>query len=419
MRIALPTNQDLQIQQQAVFKMAAPMEAAPVNKEDTDEDQQQAESDELDDTPGPSEPKLRDTPEDICFEAAANTIAFHPSKDIIAVGDIDGDVFVYSYSCMEGENKELWSSGHHLKSCRDSAFSIDGQQLFTVSKDKSVHILNVEEGKLVKRISKAHDSAINSLLLIDENIFATGDDSGMLKVWDLRRDVAFMEMKNHEEYISDMAIDQNKKMLLTTSGDGTMGVFNIKRRRFELLSEFQNGDLTSVAIMKRGKKVVCGSSEGSVYLFNWNGFGATSDRFAVKAESIDCMIPITDNIVCTGSTDGIIRAINILPNRVVGSVGQHPGEPIEQLAKSRDGRLLASCAHDQKVKFWDTSSLSSIIVDEYKKRKKNKQLPALSRKAFGCGEDFFADLREETSEKIEKGAEQEGEDEDSDDSDSD
>lgn len=34
------------------------------------------------------------------------------------------------------------------------------------------------------------------------------------------------------------------------SGDGTMGVFNIKRRRFELLSEFQNGDLTSVSIMK-------------------------------------------------------------------------------------------------------------------------------------------------------------------------
>lgn len=34
------------------------------------------------------------------------------------------------------------------------------------------------------------------------------------------------------------------------SGDGTMGVFNIKRRRFEVLSEFQNGDLTSVSIMK-------------------------------------------------------------------------------------------------------------------------------------------------------------------------
>ncbi|MEE6478725.1 hypothetical protein FKM82_011977 [Ascaphus truei] len=398
--------------------MAAPLEAAPREQdlEEDDDVQRENESGEHDEAPGTAEPKLRETPEDLSFEAAVNTIAFHPNQDIIAAGDVDGDVFVYSYSCLEGGNKELWSSGHHLKSCRDAAFSSDGQQLFTVSKDKSIHILNVEEGKLVKRISKAHDSALNSLLLIDENIFATGDDNGMLKVWDLRRDVAFMEMKNHEEYISDMVIDQNKKLLLTASGDGTMGVFNIKRRRFELLSEYQNGDLTSVVLMKRGRKVACGSSEGTIYLFNWNGFGATSDRFAVKAESIDCMVPITDNIVCAGSMDGVIRAINILPNRVVGSVGQHPGEPIENLAKSRDSRLLASCAHDQKVKFWDVSSLSSMVVDDYRKRKKNKQLPALSRKAFGGAEDFFADLREETSEKKEK-EESDGDESDSDDSD--
>ncbi|XP_053320137.1 WD repeat-containing protein 55 [Spea bombifrons] len=399
--------------------MAAPTETAPLNKDENDE-HRQSESEELDDTAGPAEPRVRETPEDISFEAAVNAIAFHPSRDIVAAGDVDGDVFVYSYSCLENGNKELWSSGHHLKSCRDVAFTSDGQNLFTVSKDKSIHILNVEEGKLIKRISKAHDTSLNSLLLIDENLFATGDDSGMLKVWDLRKGEAFMEMKNHEDYISDMIIDQNKKLLLTASGDGTMGVFNIKRRRFELLSEYQSGDLTSLAVMKRGRKVACGSSEGTIYLFNWNGFGATSDRFAVKAESIDCMVPITDNIVCTGSMDGVIRAINILPNRVVGSIGQHPGEPIEQLAKSPNGNLLASCAHDQKVKFWDVSSLGSVIVDDYRKRKKNKQLTALSKKAFGGAEDFFSDLREESEKKDEETNEGGEEDEsDSDDSDSD
>lgn len=91
-----------------------------------------------------------------------------------------------------------------------------------------------------------------------------------------------------------------------------MGVFNLKRRRFELLSEYQSGDLTSVAVMKRGKKVVCGSSEGTIYIFNWNGFGATSDRFALKAESVDCIAPITENIMCTASMDGYIRLVELL-----------------------------------------------------------------------------------------------------------
>ncbi|XP_010726332.2 WD repeat-containing protein 55-like, partial [Meleagris gallopavo] len=74
----------------------------------------------------PEEPQLRDTPDDICLEAAANAIALHPQRELLAVGDVDGDVYLYSYCCVQGNNRQLWSSGHHLKSCRDVAFSQDG-----------------------------------------------------------------------------------------------------------------------------------------------------------------------------------------------------------------------------------------------------------------------------------------------------
>ncbi|NXG17934.1 WDR55 protein, partial [Grallaria varia] len=347
----------------------------------------------------PREPRVRDTPEDICFEATANAIALHPERPLLAAGDVDGDVYLYSYSCTEGENRQLWSSGHHLKSCRDVAFSQDGQKLFTVSKDKSVHILTVEEGRLETRFPKAHGSALNCVLPIDNHVFATGDDGGAVKVWDLRRGDAILEARQQEEYISAMAVDGNGKMLLTACGDGTLGVYNVKRRRFELLSEPQNGDLTSVVLLKRGRKVACGSSEGTIYLFNWDGFGAASDRFALRAESVDCMVPITDSIVCVGSLDGVIRAVNVLPNRVVGCVGQHLGEPIEQLAVAAGGALLASSAHDQKVKFWDVSALRSLVVDDYRRKKKRGgPLRALSSKALGCAEDFFSGLRDEPEE---------------------
>lgn len=221
-----------------------------------------------------------------------------------------------------------------------------------------------------------------------------------------------------------------------------MGVFNIKRRRFDLLSEYQSSDLTSVALMKRGKKVVCGSSQGTVYIFNWNGFGATSDRFALRAESVDCIAPISDSIICAASMDGyirsveprlinyaldtclsvvggaylsvpmqrvhniaslpLIRAINILPNRIIGCIGQHVGEPVEELAKSWDSRFLLSCAHDQLIKFWDISSLATATVNEHRKRKKKDgRMKSLSKKALGDG-DFFSGLVEEPQKKEEE-----------------
>ncbi|NXY50845.1 WDR55 protein, partial [Ceuthmochares aereus] len=273
--------------------------------------------------------RVRETPADIALSAAANAIALHPDRPLLAAGDVDGDVYLYSYSCTEGENRQLWSWGHHLRSCRDAAFAPDGQRLFTVAKDKAVHVLTVEEGRLETRIPKAHGSALNCVLPIDDHLFATGDDNGMLKVWDLRKGDAVLEARQQEEYISAMAVDANGKILLTTSGDGTLGVFNVKRRRFELVSEPQNGDLTSVTLLKRGRKVACGSSEGTIYLFNWDGFGAASDRFALRAESVDCMVPVTDSIVCVGSLDGVIRSGG-WDHRIVGWFGlEGTSKPIQ------------------------------------------------------------------------------------------
>lgn len=87
------------------------------------------------------------------------------------------------------------------------------------------------------------------------------------------------------------------------------------------------------------------------------------------------------------------RAVNILPNRVVGSVGQHIGEPIEEIACSWDKRFLASCAHDQLIKFWDISGLSAMRVSDYRQqKKKDGHLKALNNKAFHGVGDFFSGL---------------------------
>lgn len=111
-----------------------------------------------------------------------------------------------------------------------------------------------------------------------------------------------------------------------------------------------------------------------------------------------------------------IRAVNLLPNRVIGCIGQHLGEPIEELAKSWDSRFLVSCAHDQLIKFWDISSLPNTTVNEYRKRKKKDgRMKSLTKKAHGDN-DFFSGLVEETEKKEEK---EEEEDEEEDDSDSD
>lgn len=51
-------------------------------------------SDEEDPDSTEAPARIRDTPEDIVLEAPASGLAFHPARDLLAAGDVDGDVFV-------------------------------------------------------------------------------------------------------------------------------------------------------------------------------------------------------------------------------------------------------------------------------------------------------------------------------------
>ncbi|WAQ99393.1 WDR55-like protein, partial [Mya arenaria] len=300
---------------------------------------------------------LADKPKDICLEDMIIDIEFHPQKD---------------------------------KSCRVVRFSPSGEDLHAGSKDKSFSTVDLNTGTLKRRVKNAHEAAIYSMLVTGDNFLVTGDDDGYVKLWDLRQQKAVMEERQSEEYISDIAVDDQKKTLLVASGEGTLTAFNLRRKKMETQSELFDSEFLSLAIVKRGQKVVCGCGNGELNMFTWGDWGNISDRFPGHPMSIDCMVPLTDDIVCTGSMDGLIRAVHILPNRFIGIVGEHPGDfPVENLSLSRDKHLLASCSHDQKIKFWNVDSVSSETVDVRTRALKGDKSKFLKSSDKG---DFFADL---------------------------
>lgn len=55
------------------------------------------------------------------------------------------------------------------------------------------------------------------------------------------------------------------------------------------------------------------------------------------------------------------RVVSILPNKVLGVLGEHGEYPIERIRLSGDGRYIGSCSHDKTVKFWDLENLPAIV----------------------------------------------------------
>lgn len=60
---------------------------------------------------------------------------------------------------------------------------------------------------------------------------------------------------------------------------------------------------------------------------------------------MDALVAFDEDTVLTGSQDGLIRVISILPNQMLGVVGEHGDFPVENLALSQDRCILAVHVH--------------------------------------------------------------------------
>jgi len=87
----------------------------------------------------------------------------------------------------------------------------------------------------------------------------------------------------------------------------------------------------------------------------------------------------------------VFRAVSILPNRIIGTVGEHPGFPVEALSLSHCGQWLASCSHDQLIKFSDIREVLTHKVDGHRRLRRTDQRKVLSSKV-AAELNFFGDL---------------------------
>ena len=114
-------------------------------------------------------------------------------------------------------------------------------------------------------------------------------------------------------------------------------------------------------------------------------------------ESCSLYLELKYSTTCNAEIFIFYRAVSILPNRFLGVVGQHDDDfPVENLSLSRDGLYLASCSHDQTIKFWNLEDVKKEKVNTKKKAKKSQKTKSLNTTSKS---DFFAGFEEDNDKK--------------------
>ncbi|KAG8932469.1 WD repeat-containing protein jip5 [Tulasnella sp. 418] len=295
---------------------------------------------------------------DILLKNQCFDLAFHPAHDQVYAGLLTGEIKGFSYDDA-GDSSEAFTVRPTKRSCRGLAIDKDGSQLFAVTKDKTLHTIDPRLGKVIDTKAEAHDSPINRVVTCMPQMIATGDDDGIVKLWDPRVSTHIRAYTRHFDFISDFLWLEDKKSLVSTSGDGTLTVMDVRAKKTEPIAQSidQEDEMLSIAAIKQNSKIVVGTQLGMLSVFNRkSGWDDCVDRVPGHPQSVDAIATITDDVIATGSSDGFIRMVQILPNKLLGVVGDHGEFPVERLKLSRDGKWLGSASHDEILKLTDVGN---------------------------------------------------------------
>lgn len=280
----------------------------------------------------------------------------HGSEAVFGAALIDGRVLMSGYGrdgLAARHDIQLWSE----QSARAVAFSPGSQLLLVGSADGELAHMDAATGAAVQRLSAAHEHPITCAEAVgEEGLVAVGDEGGCVRLWD-PRDPGRRPARSwqpHTDYVSDLTWSAVRASLLSVSGDGRLARMDPRLGKAQERSEDDVDDeLLSVAVVKQGRKIVCGTTSGAVNIWSWGYWNDCSDRLTGHPESTEAIVKLDEDTIVTGSSDGMLRVCSIQPNRLLGVLGAHADYPIEHLALSGDGAVLASASHDQTVKLWD------------------------------------------------------------------
>lgn len=319
-------------------------------------------------------------------------LSFHPQREhIVATGLVDGTVELHDFAQNQDDDDDdehdtilssipLKQSGSTQKtSCRSILFSKNnGSQIYAGTSLGDVCVLDTERactlslttpgtGCITTRLSTGTDG-INALYQLSPeqgNLLVTGNEVGEISLWDERcqTNKAALSWKRHSDYISDF--DQYDYTLLASSADCTLGVMDLrmatsdpsKRKEAFRQSDDMEDELLSVQVMKHGQKVVCGTQQGVMAVWSFGTWGDVSDRFPGHPASIDALLKVDEDTLLTGSSDGLVRLVQIHPDKLLGVLGDHGGYPIEKLEFNANRSFVGSVSHDSVIRLWDASVL--------------------------------------------------------------
>ena len=270
--------------------------------------------------------------------------------------------------------------------CFASSSSSENDLIFTGSLDETVSAWKASDsGEIEKKEDYiGHTLGAVSVAASDSGLVASSALDSMIRVWELESsetrtviecapseswEIAFEPGKNSKHIAVAGGVSGTVKLFSTVanSTDSTSAhqTHNDAKFSYEVpvREEHQNRFVYSVSYSSNGKYIACGTTNGTVALFDAESGKVLGqfDGHKLPVRSV-CFSP-DSKCLYTASDDGFIHIYDVISKQLIDSFSGHTSWVLS-IAASPDGNSLVSGSADKSVKLWDVSSRQCIQIDK-------------------------------------------------------
>ena len=211
----------------------------------------------------------------------------------------------------------------------------------------------------------------------DGALFVSGGRDGVLKLWDVARDVEAASLGGSGAWVTCCNASPDGRWVVAGYNDGTLTRWDVKGETPSWSTRAEDLWVTACAYSPGGELIATGGNAGALKL--WDQYGSLVRAFEAHTGWIRCLAFSPDGSwVVTGGEDSMLKVWNTRTGRLIGDLGSeiveyedrdtgqvtrariaHRGE-IRCCAVTSDGKRIASGGDDGTLRLWawEVSGLS-------------------------------------------------------------
>jgi WD40 repeat protein/serine/threonine protein kinase len=279
------------------------------------------------------------------------SIAYSPDGRELASGSKDTTVGIWDTQRLQ----LVTQLKGHTYPVYGVTYSPDGKQLASGSYDTTVGVWDMQRLQLVTQL-KGHAYPVYSVTYSpDGKQLASGSNDKTVGIWDMQTLQLVTQLKGHSASVESVTYSPDGKQLASGSVDNTVGIWDTQTLQLVAQLKGHSSWVYSVTYSPDGKQLASGSSD-KVWIWNTQTLQLVTQLKGHKHNVLSVTYSPDGKQLASGSYDAAVRIWDAETLQLGTQLKGHTGV-VNSVTYSPDGKQLASGSKDTTVGIWDTQTL--------------------------------------------------------------